>query len=375
MEKKRIALIQNTSDHGMQKFILNDISKLLNEQGYEATVLQFQYFDDKGKFEDFIVQKIEKPDYDLVITMDLTGFERRIMEDETFYNQLYCPMINLMTKDAWYFSHYLEQRLNFSMFFYTLYQHNVDYIRETFWKFPNIDIIPPAGFQSSDCMEYQKRSDAVYLLGDYQNPQCILAKISELPDVFAKIANTLIGRMKQNPRHSLYEELKQYFEEIQFPCQKEELVDILSELSLISTYLEMEQTDLILHTLLAADIPVLVSGRGWGKISEKIVILGNEEYPFEEMLKTMGKTKIVLYNTKGHAGEPGIEAVSALQSGALVLSNGTGYEGMIPFSQKELPLLPEKIRELFTQEGSKTSSSEKSQFSPAILKMVENCFS
>lgn len=385
MEQKRIAIIQNHSPYDRQAYLLGEVKQELDRIGYATDLLDYDYYNDKGDFTDFLVEKIEKPDYDLVITVDLTGFERRLLEDETFYNQLYCPMVNIISKDAWYFSQYLGQRLNFTMFFYAMQESSVRYIKKMFPNFPNIDEISGKGSFVSGGKPFDQREIDVYFPTSYENAEGIKNTILQMPEIIQKMELYLINEMLKKNATNLYDEIVLYFEKIKFSYSSEEFVDIINELQIVQRYIKMYYVEKCVNTMAQCGIPVTVSGKGWKnfvqKEGTKIQILGEDGLSYEETLRTMGNSKIV-FSTQQHKGKSVHERVSnAILNGAIAFTDTFPIEhkdqkGVVPYDIHQIEKLPDLILKTLEEGYGKEEINRKDDyFSSAVAKIVESCFS
>lgn len=385
MEQKRIAIIQNHSPYDRQAYLLGEVKQELEQIGYVTDLLNYDYYNDEGDFTDFLVEKIEKPDYDLVITMDLTGFERRLLEDETFYNQLYCPMVNIISKDAWYFSQYLGQRLNFNMFFYAMQESNVRYVKKMFPNFPNIDEISGKGSFVSDGKPFEQREIDVYFPTTYESCEEIMNTILQMPEIIQKMELYLINEMLKKNATNLYDEIILYFEKIKFSYSTEEFVDVINELQIVQKYIKMYYVEKCVNTMAQCGIQVTVSGQGWKnfiqKEGTKIKVLGENGLSYKETLSTMGNSKIV-FSTQQHKGKSVHERVSnAILNGAIAFTDTFPIEhkdqkGVVPYDIHQIEKLPDLILKTLEEGYGKEEINRKDDyFSSAVAKIVESCFS
>lgn len=324
-DNRQIALVQNDSAYDMQKFVIGQVKNVLEARDYQVDLFAFEKMNTVESVREFIEELVKKKEYAYVSTLDMTGFEKRLTGDDTLYNKLYCPMINILTKDAWYYSHYLDQRLNFNMFFYHPYQYSVDYIRETFLNFPNIDLLAPVGFSLGECREWKDRTIDIYYPASYVRPSDLKKQMQELPQVFRKIADSLVEQMLAKEESVFYEELKSCLKRMRFECSEEELVDILKILEPVPAYVKMYYEDQCVRQMLRAGLQITVSGRGWkdfqpenGKMP---VILGENGLTYEEMLRTMGNAKIVFNNQAHKRTNPHVRILNGMMQGALCVTD------------------------------------------------------
>ncbi len=380
----KIGLIQNDSPYNIQEFLFREMKVVLEQEHHHVEIIPLVYRIENDRTIDILMDTVEKGNYDLLLTMDLTGFERRLMEDECFYNRVFCPMIHLITKDAWYFSHFLNQRLNFSMFFYIENDYNRRYIADTFRHFPNIETLPSCGFYR-ESRKWEERAIDVYFPVTYERPEDIYVQIEEKAPVFQNLIQRFIRDVMEGTPRSFYDSICDYLKQISFECTTDEMVDMMTELSIVTKYLKMYFADLCVRTLLDAGICVTVSGKGWdtykGTEGRMPQILGENGLPYEEMLKIMGNSKVVLHNQSHKSTDLSEGVINARLQGAIVFSDRVCEDacikkGVITYDihhMEELPILVKQA--LQSPQPPQDFEIEDYSLRPIIENMVSNCFS
>jgi len=73
----------------------------------------------------------------LLVTIDLVGFELTLLGDDLYYNSLCIPSMNFIRNNPDLHKDALSMRMNFTMEFYAKEEY-VSYIKENFFRVPNI---------------------------------------------------------------------------------------------------------------------------------------------------------------------------------------------------------------------------------------------
>lgn len=82
-----------------------------------------------------LIGDIKKKASELLITMDLAGFERATLTDAVAYNLLDCKQIHIILQEGLENEKYLEKPLSIAMFFYCIGGEQETYLME---RYPNI---------------------------------------------------------------------------------------------------------------------------------------------------------------------------------------------------------------------------------------------
>ena len=212
-----------------------------------------------------------------------------------------------------------------------------------------------------------------------------MQQINDMPSVFKSMSLHLIDVMKQQKASSFYDAVTEYFHQIKFEYTSEEMIDIMSEISVVTKYIKMYFVDECVRRMVDAGISVTVSGNGWGSYvgtdGKMPVILGDNGILYEKQLEAMGNSKIVFHNQSHKSNDVSERVVNGLLNGAVVLSNCT-YEDekinkeVITYDIHHLDRLPQLVSEILVQTPKESEmNAEDYSIRPAVLKMVENCFS
>lgn len=124
---------------GMEEFQ----RKLTEEK--KAEVLCLRYTAQKA---DDIFREIKSQDPQLLITVDLPGFEQCTLTDNVAYNLLKCKQLHLLLHDNLSNEPYLAKPLNISMFFYCVSEACRERLARRYPDLPYLKVLE--GWQSGD---------------------------------------------------------------------------------------------------------------------------------------------------------------------------------------------------------------------------------
>lgn len=115
---------------------LKQFQKKLAESRREVTCLSYS-----SKTKD-IIQEIKALHPDLLITVDLPGFERCTLTDNIAYNLLSCKQLHLLLHRNLPNESYLGRPLNIAMFFYCAGDAYYDYLTQQYPDMPYLQKLP-----------------------------------------------------------------------------------------------------------------------------------------------------------------------------------------------------------------------------------------
>lgn len=117
---------------GMEEF-----QRKLTEEN-QAEVLCLRYTAQKA---DDIFREIKSQDPELLITVDLPGFEQCTLTDNVAYNLLRCKQFHLLLHESLPNEPYLAKPLNISMFFYCVSEGCRERLTRTYPDLPYLKVL------------------------------------------------------------------------------------------------------------------------------------------------------------------------------------------------------------------------------------------
>lgn len=107
-------ILTNTSHHPYHSNILSILSKCTNLKNFNTHIIDIN----KQSNTSAICQKLSQSSPDLIITLDLAGFELRTVTGECLLNMLPCKTCNIIWGDKPAYKEYLTGKLSLAMLFY-----------------------------------------------------------------------------------------------------------------------------------------------------------------------------------------------------------------------------------------------------------------
>lgn len=103
---------------------------------------------------------IRKEEADLLLTFDLTGFDRSTLAGGIAYNLLPCKQIHIITKEHLPNEKYLSKQLSISMFFYCVGLEVYNHLSEKYPDMPYLKVVE-GWIKEDEDMIAQKNADAL----------------------------------------------------------------------------------------------------------------------------------------------------------------------------------------------------------------------
>jgi hypothetical protein len=88
-----------------------------------------------------IYDEIEQSGCDLLISLDLAGFEFRTETNTLSYNNLGCRMAHVLFRGMHEYREELRQQMNFSMFLFSMREEDVAVMNDRYPNIPNVERI------------------------------------------------------------------------------------------------------------------------------------------------------------------------------------------------------------------------------------------
>lgn len=126
-------LVQGDSENNLQRNICSRVSNLLEKRGFQVEILDREDYNPEQLF----IAKLKELHPYAVFTIDRMGFDCKTVGDDISYNTIPCRMIHILTKAPWEYEN-LNQRYNFTMFFYCLKDEYEKEIRKNFDRIINV---------------------------------------------------------------------------------------------------------------------------------------------------------------------------------------------------------------------------------------------
>lgn len=158
MNSHKILIIFSISPYNEQAFTASLLYRHLTDCGYEVGTINIS----SDIPSEQIMYEIQTFHPDLAITLDLSGFDYQLLGDDLFYNALYCPMIHLLYRHPGFFPEYLNQRMNFTMEFFSPYPEYVDYAATYYPRIPCYHLIPPLYIPDINSIPFSERSIDIF---------------------------------------------------------------------------------------------------------------------------------------------------------------------------------------------------------------------
>lgn len=118
---------------GLEEFL----SRLTQEGNTEVSCQQYTSGGQRDTF-----GEIKSLQPDLLITVDLPGFEQSTLTDNIAYNLLTCKQLHLLLHRDLPNELYLDRPLNFAMFFYCVGDDYYDYLLKRYPELPYLKKLP-----------------------------------------------------------------------------------------------------------------------------------------------------------------------------------------------------------------------------------------
>lgn len=314
MKPIKIMIPIRSSVHQLQLAYAKRLEQAFTSLGHEVSILNL----DAQRDPLYLQAYMEKEKADLLVTIDCSGFELELLGDDLFYNSLCIPAMHFLTKAPWELADYLEQRMNFTMEFYTLYQGDGEFIEKYCSRVPKVHVIPELMWEpykeyidKSECLE-ERSASGVAVIWDYISSKEQMSQIKALPEVFSAIALEAIKKREQNACLSPWRFLEEYLLSIQFQVTKEEFSALLLPVSMAFDYQETLELEKMIAHLCIGEIPIFLYGSGWmegdifGKIHDNkrfLHIQENNSLNFEEIDKVSGRYSNILVKSRREGGK------------------------------------------------------------------------
>ena len=134
-KKMKIAVVSNQNKENISGF--EHFIKML-EQEY---ILEISYILSAPKKKKDIISEVKALHPDLLITVDLAGFEQCTLTDNISYNLLDCKQLHLLFHENLPNEQYLNKQLSIAMFFYCMGNTYYEYLRKQYPNLPYLKIL------------------------------------------------------------------------------------------------------------------------------------------------------------------------------------------------------------------------------------------
>lgn len=142
--------------------------KLAQESDMEVSCLQYV-----AEEQTDVIGEIMSRQPELLITVDLPGFEQSTLTDNIAYNLLNCKQLHLLLHDNLSNESYLGRPLNIAMFFYCVGDAYYDYLLRKYPDLPYLKKLPEwqtgAGRQAEE-----KNAEILYVAFQEMLRECLL---------------------------------------------------------------------------------------------------------------------------------------------------------------------------------------------------------
>lgn len=293
METAHIVLVQGDSKYDIQRMVCDRVKTSLEKRNFQVTVADRTEYAQEHLF----IQRLEELKPEAIFTMDMTGFECKTLGDEVSYNGIPCRMMHFLPKAPWEYD-ILNQRYNFTMFFYCTRESDQAVIRQYYERVINIGCLKQTLCREEQKKPYHEREVEVYLPCTYEKSEEIYNRISKLPQVFKTIADYCIREMERQPELLFVQALSDCLDKLEFEKDAESMIEILQELKEVPRYVRMHYLEQLLTELLSKQLRVSVSGQGWktyaNETNEYFHIMGREGVSYEKCEEILKNSKLVL---------------------------------------------------------------------------------
>lgn len=208
---------------------------------------------------------------DIIITIDLAGFDLYDAKKEIAYNFLYCKCIHILTKEPWYYPDELLCRVNFNSTFFVISERDADYMRRYYENIPQIkklDSFTQLDLMADTCFD---REDVI--CADYESLEDIKARLTKLPEGFSTMAIQLWKEWSTDKAPYLPDGICSYLNYISCPYKDEEVTEMSVLLKDIPYYYEMKHLLDYIKNNTDKGIHICVCGAGWEEFT-----LVNKDY-------------------------------------------------------------------------------------------------
>lgn len=342
MGERLLLLLGKTRYNAMNNY-LNELGCSFEKMGYIV-----EYLD--GREQDFFEKLYEytyNNDYKAIISCNsiLIGHDALVMKDSVYV----CLM----------FDHpvYLFERLDLADE-RTIIIHcdlcGAQYITEYCPNVGSVGFVPLSGSYVSDIVPYKQRKYDIVFTGSCNNSDSIYAeKITAMSDNDRKMADELIGIMKNNPSLTMQDALQELLVSHGMELKGRQFHVMMLRLIGVEAYMRAWIREQIIRAIVDSGIKIHIFGGGWESFEcehpENIIILEGDG---EVSLRAVADSKISLNVMPWFRGGFQERIASAMLCGAVALTDTSTYiednfingEDIVVYYPNRLNELPDIIK-------------------------------
>lgn len=119
-----------------EQSIFEKYSELFKEEIEQSLECQVTYLFQNGRGRGKMIGAIQNASPDILLTVDLEGFEQCTLTDNISYNLLNCKQIHLLLHEGLENEKYLSRQLSIAMFFFCAGDAYFSYLESTYSQLP-----------------------------------------------------------------------------------------------------------------------------------------------------------------------------------------------------------------------------------------------
>lgn len=233
MDGIKVVIPINGTKDKVQLVYAGRLQQIFNILGYEVSIINIDASDNPW----YVQSYIENEKANLLITIDCSGFDLKLLGDDLFYNSLCIPAMHFLTNKPQTLENELSERMNFTMEFYVMSDEDKSYIEEKCWRVPCVHKLPEC-FDLEEIKRLAKGEDS---MNEYIQSELILETTKGLPDVFEKLFTYAVEKRKTCKHMDEMSVLEMYLGELNFNATLEEKEELLQFVNLGFLYEKMKE--------------------------------------------------------------------------------------------------------------------------------------
>ena len=237
---------------------------------------------------------------------------------------------------------------------------HLEYLEKYYPKIKNKVFVPHGGSCALENeIPFEGKKYTITFFGTYRDPNSCLESLRNYDQPMQILFRQIMEDVWCGKKKTLEESALYHFNKYNLLEKQESLVDIMPELCALDENLRYRRRALLIETALKSGFEVHVFGNGWENFKDYsgINLIIHENVSYEEALKIIADSKIVLNNMPLFADGSHERVFSVLASGSICLTDSNPYlkecfndrEDLFYFDWNDIETLPELITEILTE--------------------------
>lgn len=348
----RILLFKGTSQYDVVRHFIDDLGTAFRILGREVLILDLA----SNKYNVQLVQDAFSKECDFVCGYNLNGHDLGLgHEGIKFLRDMAIPYIGILVDSPLYLSVKFRDINTIGMpdnFLITCIDKNHLEILDHYGKVGLSTFLPHAGSYAQGISEYKdmaSRSKDIFFCGTYSKPT-----ISWTQHPLSSLLNDVLEIMLSAENIQVYDALQQVLRMKNYVLSPDFFKRILDVVVHVDIYVRNVRRARMLTELADAGIKVSLYGNGWEQLPCTQSFDVHKAVSFDESLRIMADSKIVLNYTSFFSHGSHERVFSAMLNGAVALTDTNGYwkeqfvedKEIVTYSIALQNQLPQKINTL-----------------------------